>query len=75
MKSTELKKEVKEHRNKEKKLHSIWSKIGNLFGFNKEDVIKDTIEEKEKAEGWAEETTTLEDVTTEPKQETTDEDN
>lgn len=66
MKSTELKKEVKECKKKEKKLYTIWSKIGSLFGFNKDDLINETIEEKEKLKE-AEETATQEDVTTEPK--------
>lgn len=55
-----LKDELKKYKRKEKKVHTFWKKLGKVFGFDKNGVIKETIEEKkqlvENAEQSKEET-------------------
>lgn len=70
----ELRQENKEHQKKEKKLYSIWKKIGILFGFQKNGYTE--LEEQEHIEGYNGGDVTTdnqeekkEEVTTEPIQE------
>ena len=63
--AAKIKEKVKDHQKKEKKMYSLWKKIGILFGFNKqeEDILEEATKQQ-KEMGKPEEEITIADKLT-----------